>query len=96
MFGHSTRKEFYTGRQIMYNKHYRVNLFAGTSVDDNKENKVTAVVEKKRTAFPGLCIPDQLTEDSSKVRGTVQKRQELLYCIYQLYCIQRQTDDIRR
>jgi len=48
-------------------------LFPGTSVDDNKENKVTAVVEKKRTAFPGLCIPDQLTEDTSKVREAVQK-----------------------
>lgn len=59
---------------MIYNKHYRVNFVAGTSVDDNKENKVTAVIEKKRTAFPGLCIPDQLTEDTSKVRGTVQKR----------------------
>lgn len=56
---------------MIYNKHYRVNFVAGTSVDDNKENKVTAVIEKKRTAFPGLCIPDQLTEDTSKVRGTV-------------------------
>ncbi|KAJ7381295.1 ATP-dependent RNA helicase dhx8 [Desmophyllum pertusum] len=37
----------------------------GTSVDYNKENQLSPV-DKKRTAFPGLCIPDQLTEDTSK------------------------------
>ena len=58
---------------ISYSKHQIFNLLAGRSVDDNKENKVTAVVEEKRTAFPGLCIPDQLMEDTSKVRGTEQK-----------------------
>lgn len=32
------------------------------------ENKVTAgAVEIKRKAFPGLCIPDQMTENERKV-----------------------------
>lgn len=32
-------------------------------MDDNKENNVSAW-EKKRTAFPGLCIPDEMTEET--------------------------------
>ena len=30
----------------------------GTSVEDGKENNLSSR-EKKRTAFPGLCIPDE-------------------------------------
>lgn len=32
-------------------------------MDDNKENNLSSL-EKKRTAFPGLCIPDEITEES--------------------------------
>ena len=35
-------------------------------MNDDKENKSTAE-DKKRTAFPGLCIPDQEFESASKV-----------------------------
>ena len=48
-------------------------LLTGTSVDYNKENQLSPV-DKKRTAFPGLCIPDQLTEDTSKVRVAVRNK----------------------
>lgn len=47
-------------------------LLTGTSIDENKENKVAAAAEKKRNAFPGLCIPDQLTENTTKVREIVK------------------------
>ncbi|CAH3015140.1 unnamed protein product [Porites evermanni] len=34
---------------------------AGTSIEDDKENNLSSR-EKKRTAFPGLCIPDETKE----------------------------------
>ena len=33
----------------------------GTSIEDDKENNLSSR-EKKRTAFPGLCIPDETKE----------------------------------
>ena len=33
----------------------------GTSIEDDKENNLSSR-EKKRTAFPGLCIPDEIKE----------------------------------
>ena len=36
-------------------------LLTGTSIEDDKENNLSSR-EKKRTAFPGLCIPDETKE----------------------------------
>lgn len=41
---------------------------AGTSIEDDKENNLSSR-EKKRTAFPGLCIPDETKEKRDVVEN---------------------------
>ena len=49
-------------------------FLSGTSVDSEK---ITAVVSEKRSAFPGLCIPDDIEQENEVCLFTLREDDDL-------------------